>query len=158
MMRVGIGYDVHVMADKRRCILGGVEIPHNRGPLGHSDGDVLLHAISDAILGALGLGDIGQHFPDTSAKNKDIDSALIAKKAKQLIVDKGYDIENIDSTVIAEEPKLAKHIPSITSNIAKILGLQPEQVSVKATTHEKLGSLGRGEGIASMAVVLLRKK
>ena len=154
-MRIGIGYDIHQLIEGRPCIIGGIEVPHDKGLKGHSDADVLLHAITDAILGALALGDIGQHFPDTDPQNKGIRSSTMLQKAKTLVEQKGYAIGNIDSTVVCEKPKLKDHIPKMQSTIAECLQIQTQQVSVKATTNEKMGSLGRGEGIAALATVLL---
>lgn len=154
-MRIGIGYDIHRLRKGRKLILGGTEIPYSKGLLGHSDADVLLHAISDALLGASNLGDIGQHFPDTDPKYKNISSRIILKKVYQLIRKKGYKIENIDSVIIAEEPKLAPYIPQMKKNIAKILEITDEKVSIKAKTNEKLGYLGKKQAIAAQAVVLL---
>jgi 2-C-methyl-D-erythritol 2,4-cyclodiphosphate synthase len=157
-MRIGIGYDVHRLVEDRRLILGGVDIPFEKGLLGHSDADVLLHAICDALLGAAALGDIGQHFPDTSSKYKNIDSLILLGQVGQLLHDQGFIIANIDSTVVAELPKLAPHIPAMADNIAAILGIGVDQVGVKATTTEGLGFEGRGEGISAQAVALIKKK
>ena len=154
-MRIGTGYDVHRLAEGRRLILGGVEIPFSRGLLGHSDADVLLHAICDALLGAAALGDIGKHFPDSSQEFKDIDSLILLKRVGDLLDAQGWRIENIDSTLIAQSPRLAPFIQNMTFNIAQVLDLKPGQVSVKATTTEGLGWEGQGEGIAAQAVVLI---
>jgi len=152
-MRVGIGYDVHRLVEGRRLILGGMEVPFGRGLLGHSDGDVLLHAICDALLGAAGKGDIGQHFPDTSPEYKDISSLVLLEKVKGLI--KEYRINNIDSIVIAQEPKLAPYLSKMKENIAKVVKIDKSKINIKATTTEKVGSIGRGEGIAAYAMVSL---
>ena len=152
-MRVGIGYDVHKLVEERKLILGGVEVPFGKGLLGHSDGDVLLHAICDALLGAVGKGDIGQHFPDTDPEYKDISSLILLKKVKGLI--KEYRINNIDSIVIAQEPKLASHLSKMRENIAQVLKIDKDKINIKATTTEKLGPVGRGEGIAAYAMVSL---
>jgi 2-C-methyl-D-erythritol 2,4-cyclodiphosphate synthase len=154
-MRIGTGYDVHRLTEGRRLILGGVEIPFPRGLLGHSDADVLLHAICDALLGAAALGDIGQHFPDNNQEFKDIDSLILLKRVGDLLDAQGWRIENIDSTLIAQSPRLAPFIQNMTFNIAKVLDIKPGQVSVKATTTEGLGWEGQGEGIAAQAVVLI---
>lgn len=154
-MQIGIGYDVHRLAEDRRLVLGGVEIPYTRGLLGHSDADVLVHAICDALLGAAALGDIGQHFPDTSDKFKDIDSMILLQRVGQLLQDHKLMVVNIDSTIVAQKPKLAPYIPAMTVNIARVMNIQPNQVSVKATTTEGLGFEGREEGISAQAVVLI---
>lgn len=155
MIRVGQGFDVHQLVEGRKCIIGGVTIPYEKGLLGHSDADVLLHAISDAILGALGLGDIGKHFPDTAAEFKDADSLILLKQVWQLAKDKGYHLGNTDSTIIAQKPKMAPYIPQMVEIIAAALDAKPDQVNVKATTTEQLGFTGRGEGIAAQSVVCL---
>ncbi|MBQ4599303.1 MAG: 2-C-methyl-D-erythritol 2,4-cyclodiphosphate synthase [Clostridia bacterium] len=154
-MRVGQGYDVHRLVSGRKLILGGVEIEHTLGLLGHSDADVLLHAISDALLGAAALGDIGKHFPDTDERYRGIDSAKLLSHVGALLREKGYKIINIDSTVIAQAPKLAPHIPAMRQNIADALGMDVDAVSVKATTEEKLGFTGTREGIAAQAICLI---
>ena len=156
--RTGIGFDVHAFAEGRRLIIGGIEIPFDKGLLGHSDADVLLHAISDALLGALALGDIGKHFPDTDAKYKDADSSILLKGVYELIREKGYVLGNIDSIVAMEKPKLAPYISQIQNKIAGILETESENISIKATTTEKLGFVGRGEGVSAFASVLLIKK
>ena len=156
MYRIGTGYDVHRIAEGRKCMIGGVEIPHDKGLLGHSDADVLLHAIMDAMLGALALGDIGKHFPDNDGEYKNIDSKILLKKVYELIKAEGYEMNNIDSTVICEQPKLKDHIDKMRQTIADILQTDVNNISVKATTTEKLGFEGRGEGIAAEAVVMLR--
>jgi 2-C-methyl-D-erythritol 2,4-cyclodiphosphate synthase len=158
MFRIGTGYDVHRLVEGRPCILGGVTIPHHLGLLGHSDADVLLHAISDALLGALALGDIGAHFPDTDPAFCGADSRVLLRAVVSLIHQKGYRIGNIDSVVMAERPKLRFYIDAIRHNIALDLQLDIESVSVKATTTEKLGFVGREEGIAAQAVVIIFKK
>lgn len=157
-MRIGSGYDVHKLVENRDLILGGVKIPYEKGLLGHSDADVLLHAISDALLGAAALGDIGKHFPDTDPQFKGADSRNLLSHVWGLIFEKGYDIINIDATVIAQRPKLAPHIEQMRQNIAETLQLDVDQVNVKATTEEGLGFTGAGEGIAASAVCLLKKR
>jgi len=154
-MRIGSGYDVHKLVENRDLILGGVTIPYEKGLLGHSDADVLIHAIMDALLGAAALGDIGKHFPDTDASYKGISSIELLKKVKSLIESKLYVIENIDATIIAQKPKLASYIPEMVSNIAAALELEEDRVNVKATTEEGLGFTGEGLGIASNAICLL---
>lgn len=157
-MRIGHGYDVHKLVEGRKLIVGGVEIPFELGLLGHSDADVLLHAISDAILGAAALGDIGGIFPDTDEKWKGADSLVLLEAVVKRVKDEGYVIENIDSTLIAQQPKMKPHILSMRENIAKACGVDVSQVSVKATTEEQLGFTGRKEGISAHAVVLLNNK
>ncbi len=157
-MRIGYGFDIHQLVGGRRLILGGVEIPFEKGLLGHSDADVLLHAITDALLGALALGDIGKHFPDTDPDFKDADSRVLLRHCYKLIKDKGYELSNLDATVVAQRPKLIGYIPEIRSTIAEDLEVNINQVSVKATTSEKLGFVGREEGISATAVVLIQKK
>ncbi len=154
-MRIGQGYDVHRLAEGRKLILGGVEIPHEKGLLGHSDADVLVHAVMDALLGASALGDIGQHFPDTDPRYKGISSIALLKEVGRLLDERGYVVENIDATVIAQRPKLAAYRPQMTQNLADALHLEAGRVSVKATTEEGLGFTGTGEGIAVQAVALL---
>lgn len=154
-MRVGIGYDVHRLVEGRKLILGGVEIPHTLGLLGHSDADVLLHAIMDALLGAAALGDIGQHFPDTDPAYEGADSLKLLAYVGDLLNQNGYAIENIDATVIAQKPKIAPHIANMRENIAQTLHLELSQVNVKATTEERLGFTGREEGISSQAICAL---
>lgn len=156
-MRIGFGFDVHQLVEGRDFWLGGVKIPAIKGILGHSDADVLLHAISDAILGALALGDIGMHFPDTNAENKGIDSKLILAKCISLIKEKGYKIGNIDSTVVCESPKIMPHATAMREQIAEVCEITLEDISIKATTNETLGFIGRKEGIVAHAVVLLVK-
>ncbi len=156
--RIGHGYDVHRLVENRRLILGGVEIPYDRGLLGHSDADVALHAAADAIVGALALGDIGKHFPDNDPAYKDADSTKLLAHIVTLMHGHGYQAGNIDLTIIAQAPKLAPYIPKMKARIAEILCCEPDCVNVKATTEEKLGFTGAGEGIAAHAVVLLFKK
>ncbi len=153
--RIGTGYDVHRLTEGRKLILGGVEIPYEKGLLGHSDADVLAHAIADAILGAAALGDIGRHFPDSDARYKGISSMLILEHTAELVRENGFEIGNVDATVVAQMPKLAPYIQQMTENIAAALGTVPERVSVKATTTERLGLTGRGEGMAAQAAALL---
>lgn len=155
-MRVGTGYDVHKLVTDRDLIMGGVKIPHEYGLLGHSDADVLLHAIMDALLGAAALGDIGKHFPDNDDRFKGISSLLLLKEVSQLLKDKGYVIENIDATIIAQKPKMAPFIPQMIENIADTLEIPVENVNVKATTEEKLGFTGRCEGISAQSVCLIK--
>lgn len=154
-MRIGMGYDVHRLVEGRALILGGVEIPYEKGLLGHSDADVLLHAIMDALLGAAALGDIGKHFPDTDPAYKGISSMKLLEHVGKLLEQNLFRIENIDATIIAQAPKMRPYIDTMRKNIAEALGIAPEQVSVKATTEEGLGFTGTGEGIASQAVCLL---
>lgn len=154
-MRVGIGYDVHKLVNERDLIIGGVKIPYEKGLLGHSDADVLLHAIMDALLGAAALGDIGRHFPDTDAKYKGASSMFLLEEVYDKITDEGYKIGNIDAVVICEKPKMKTYIAEMESNIAKSLNTDIKNINIKATTTEKLGFAGRGEGIASEAIVLL---
>ncbi len=154
-MRVGIGYDVHRLVEGRKLILGGVTIPFEKGLLGHSDADVLLHAVSDALLGAAGLGDIGRHFPDTDEKYKGASSLLLLKEVGMKIKEAGYKVGNIDAVIICEKPKLMTHIPVMENHIAKALEIEVTKINVKATTTEKLGFTGRKEGIASEAITLL---
>ena len=154
-MRIGQGYDVHRLVQDRPLILGGVEVPYEKGLLGHSDADVLIHAVMDALLGAAALGDIGQHFPDTDPAYKGISSVELLKKVGELLDEKGFVIENIDSTIIAQRPKLASYRPQMAANIADALHLDVSRVSVKATTEEGLGFTGNGEGISAQAIALL---
>ncbi|MBO5408853.1 MAG: 2-C-methyl-D-erythritol 2,4-cyclodiphosphate synthase [Clostridia bacterium] len=158
MMKIGFGYDVHRLVPERKLILGGVKIPHETGLLGHSDADVLIHALMDAILGALALGDIGKHFPDTDNDYKNIDSMLLLKKVADLMHREGYQIGNIDCTVCAQRPKLSPHIETMRQNIGAVLETDISNISVKATTTEKLGFVGQEEGISAYAVCLLRKE
>ncbi|TXT22681.1 MAG: 2-C-methyl-D-erythritol 2 4-cyclodiphosphate synthase [Gallionellaceae bacterium] len=154
-MRIGQGFDVHQLVEGRKLIIGGVDIPHEKGLLGHSDADVLLHAISDALLGAAALGDIGRHFSDSDARFKNIDSRILLREVARMIADKGLRIGNVDATIIAQRPKMAPHIPKMVENIAADLGVTASAVNVKATTTEGLGYTGRGEGIAAQAAALL---
>jgi len=157
-MRIGHGYDVHRLVAGRKLIMGGVDIPWDLGLLGHSDADVLLHAIADAILGAIGEGDIGRHFPDTDAAYKGADSLKLLSHVMKLADSRGYRLGNLDATIIAQQPKMAPHIPAMRDNIASVLNATLEQVNVKATTEEGLGFSGRGEGISAHAVVLMMMK
>ncbi len=154
-MRIGTGYDVHKLVEDRELILGGVKIPYEKGLLGHSDADVLVHAVMDALLGAAALGDIGKHFPDTSDEYKGISSIVLLKKVKELLEEKLYFIENIDATVIAQKPKLAPYLPEMLQNLADALGIESDRINIKATTEEGLGFTGAGLGIAANAVCLL---
>ena len=157
-MRIGHGYDVHKLVEGRKCIIGGVDIPHSLGLLGHSDADVLLHAIMDAIIGAMAMGDIGHLFPDTDEAYKDVDSMVLCERVANVMKDKGYVIGNIDATVIAQKPKLAPYIISMRENVARVFDTDIENVSVKATTEERLGFTGAELGIAAHAVCILQKK
>ena len=154
-MRIGHGYDVHRLVEGRKLILGGVEIPYEKGLLGHSDADVLTHAVMDALLGAAGLGDIGQHFPDSDDRFLGADSLELLRQVCGMLSERGYRIGNVDVTVIAQRPKLAGFIPAMRENLAAVMGLRPEDVNVKATTEEKLGFTGEGLGIAAHAVALI---
>lgn len=154
-MRVGLGYDVHKLVEDRDLILGGVKVPHTLGLLGHSDADVLVHAIMDALLGAAALGDIGKHFPDTDEEYKGADSMVLMARVRELIEEKGYVIENIDATIIAQKPKLRPYIDQMEENIAKVLRIERDQINVKATTEERLGFTGREEGMAAQAICSL---
>lgn len=154
-MRIGHGYDVHRLVAGRDLILGGVKIPHDKGLLGHSDADALIHAVCDACLGAAGLGDLGHHFPDTDKQYKNIDSRVLLRKVSEQLQQRGFKVANVDSTIVAQAPKLAPHIEQMATNIAADLGVARGQVNVKATTTERLGFAGREEGIAAHAVVLL---
>ena len=156
-MRIGLGYDVHKLVTDRKLILGGVEIPYEYGLLGHSDADVLLHAIMDSLLGASALGDIGKHFPDTDPKYKVISSIALLKEVVKLLYENGYKISNIDSTIIAQKPKMAPHIQLMRKNIANALNIDIDQINVKATTEEGLGFTGEGLGISSQSICLLYK-
>lgn len=156
-IRIGHGYDVHRLTENRDLIIGGVKIPYEKGLLGHSDADVLVHAILDAILGALGEGDIGKHFPDTDERFKGINSMLLAENVASLLSSKGYTVGNIDATVVAQRPKLSPYIEDMRANIAKVFGVTPDRVNIKATTEEKLGFTGSGEGISAHAVCLIIK-
>lgn len=157
MFRIGQGFDVHQLTEGRPLIIGGITIPYDKGLLGHSDADVLLHTVADACLGAIGEGDIGRHFPDTDPAFKDADSAKLMEHVWQLVKDKGYELVNADCTIIAQKPKMAPYIQQMRERIAELLNADPEQINVKATTTEKLGFTGRGEGIASQVVVLLKQ-
>jgi 2-C-methyl-D-erythritol 2,4-cyclodiphosphate synthase len=155
-MRIGQGYDVHKLTEGRDCIICGVKIPYEKGLLGHSDADVALHALSDALLGAAALGDIGRHFPDTDEKYKGADSRVLLREVVSKVNEKGYEVENVDVTIIAQRPKLSPYISKMRENIASDLNIDTDAVNVKATTTEKLGFEGRGEGISALAVALLR--
>ncbi len=154
-MRIGQGFDVHQLVEGRKLVIGGVEIPHDKGLLGHSDADVLLHAICDALLGAAALGDIGRHFADTEDKYKNIDSRILLREVAHLVREQGFRVGNVDATIVAQAPKMAPHILQMVANIAADLRVEKSAVNVKATTTETLGYTGRGEGIAAQAVVLL---
>lgn len=155
IMRIGTGYDVHKLAEGRRLIIGGVDIPYEKGLLGHSDADVLVHAIMDALLGAAALGDIGKHFPDTDEKYKGADSLMLMREVRRILEENGFGIVNVDSTIIAQAPKMKPHIEQMRQNIADALQVDVSCVSVKATTEERLGFTGRGEGISAQAVCLI---
>ena len=155
MFRIGMGYDVHKLVEGRKLVLGGIEIPHTVGLLGHSDADVLIHAICDALLGAANMRDIGYHFPDTSASTLGMDSKVILAKVIDLIATKGYKVGNIDATVCAERPKINPHVPAMKACLAHVMGCDEDQVSIKATTTERLGFTGREEGISAYAVALI---
>lgn len=157
MMRVGIGYDVHKLISGRKLILGGVHIPYEKGLLGHSDADVLIHAIMDSILGACALGDIGKHFPDTKEEYKGIDSLKLLKEVSELIMGKNFKIVNIDSIIIAQSPKMAPYIETMKENISNILGIHENQINIKATTEEGLGFTGRKEGIAAQSICMIEE-
>ncbi len=157
-IRVGMGYDVHQLAPNYKLWIGGIEIPHSKGSVGHSDGDVLIHVICDALLGAANLRDIGYHFPDNDPSLKGVDSKLLLKKVVELIKEKGYSIGNIDSTVCLQEPKLNPHIPSMKKVLSEIMQIDIEDLSIKATTTEKMGFVGKGEGVSAYASVLIYKK
>ena len=154
-LRIGHGYDLHQLTNGRKLILGGVEIPHERGLLGHSDADCLIHALADAMFGALGLPDVGHYFPDDSPENKDMDSVRILEKAIEESKSAGYKVGNVDLTILAQRPKMAPHIQSIKNSLSQVLEVAPSQIGIKATTNEKLGPIGREEGIAAFAVCLL---
>ena len=156
-IRIGEGWDVHALVPGRKLILGGVAIPHTAGLLGHSDADVLLHAITDAVLGAAGLGDIGRHFPDTDAQFKGADSSVLLAEAMRRVRAQGWELVNIDSTIVAQAPKLAPHMAAIQAGVARALGVAPDQVNVKAKTAEKLGPVGQGQSMEARAVALLRR-
>ncbi len=156
-IKIGHGYDVHRLTEGRKLILGGVEIPHTHGLLGHSDADVLTHAVMDAVIGALGLGDIGRHFPDTDERYKDISSITLAQECAKMLKNSGYSISNIDATVIAQKPKLAPYIINMKKNLAEAFEISPERINIKATTEEGLGFTGDLSGIAAHCVVLIAK-
>ncbi|WP_339193817.1 2-C-methyl-D-erythritol 2,4-cyclodiphosphate synthase [Aeribacillus sp. FSL K6-8210] len=158
MIRIGQGFDVHQLVEGKPLVIGGVNIPYEKGLLGHSDADVLLHALTDACLGAIGGGDIGKHFPDTDPAYKDIDSAKLLQEVWNLVKEKGYILGNADCTIIAQKPKMAPYIHQMRTRIAELLEAELDQVNVKATTTEELGFTGRGEGIAAQSIVLLQKK
>jgi 2-C-methyl-D-erythritol 2,4-cyclodiphosphate synthase len=157
MARIGTGYDVHRLVAGRKLIIGGVDIPFEKGLSGHSDADVLLHAICDALLGAAGLGDIGRHFPDTAPIYKDISSLMLLEEVQRQLAEAGYRVNNVDATIVAEKPKMAPHIPAMVTNIAAAIKVDRSTINVKATTTEGLGFAGRGEGMAAYAVALIRR-
>jgi 2-C-methyl-D-erythritol 2,4-cyclodiphosphate synthase len=156
-MRVGLGYDAHRLVAGRPLVLGGVEIPYEKGLLGHSDADVLTHAIGDALLGAVGAGDLGTHFPDQDPAYKDISSLILLARIMEVVRDRGFTPVNVDATIVAEQPRLAPHIPAMQARLAPVLGLTPADINIKATTTEHMGFAGRGEGLAAYAVVLVTK-
>ena len=156
-MRIGHGYDVHRLVEGRKCIIGGVDVPHEKGLLGHSDADVLLHAVMDAVLGAMAVGDIGKLFPDSDPAYKGADSLALTRRVAEVMAERGYRLGNMDATVIAQAPRLAPHIPAMRQNIASAFGTDVDRISVKATTEEGLGFTGSGEGIAAHAVCLLER-
>ncbi|MCR5679464.1 MAG: 2-C-methyl-D-erythritol 2,4-cyclodiphosphate synthase [Prevotella sp.] len=158
MIRVGFGYDVHQLVDGRELWLGGIKLEHTQGLLGHSDADVLIHAICDALLGAANMRDIGYHFPDTSAETEGMDSKIILARTIELIATKGYVLGNIDATICAERPKMNPHIPQMQQTMAQVIGCDPDQISIKATTTEHLGFVGRQEGMAAYATVLIERR
>lgn len=158
MTRFGMGYDVHQLVENRKLIIGGVDIPYEKGLLGHSDADVLLHAISDALLGAAALGDIGKHFPDTDPRYKGADSLKLLEEVGNLLAEKGYVVGNVDATIVAQKPKMLPHIPQMGENIARVLRVDIDQINVKATTEEHLGFTGSGQGISSYAVAGIEPK
>ncbi|MCF8303986.1 MAG: 2-C-methyl-D-erythritol 2,4-cyclodiphosphate synthase [Bacteroidales bacterium] len=157
-MRVGIGYDVHKLEPEVPLIIGGIEIPHSKGAIGYSDGDVLIHAMCDALLGAANLRDIGFHFPDTDPDNKGIDSKILLRRVMEMITEKGYTIGNVDSTICLQQPRMFPHIADMKETLAEAMGIDKEQISIKATTTEKLGFVGLEEGISAYAVALIEKK
>jgi len=157
-IRIGFGYDVHVLTEGRGLWLGGIQIPHTTGLLGHSDADVLIHAICDAVLGAANMRDIGYHFPDTAGEYKDVDSKLLLGKTMKLVRDAGYELGNIDATIAAERPKINPYIPAMQECLAEVMDVDKDDISIKATTSEKMGFVGRQEGMAAYATVLLTKK
>ena len=156
-VRIGQGFDVHALVEGRKLIIGGVTIPYHLGLAGHSDADVLLHAICDALLGAAGLGDIGQHFPDTDARYQGIDSRALLREVSRLVRDQGYDVSNLDATIVAQAPKMAPHIAQMVAHISADLGIKVDYINIKATTTERLGYTGRGEGIAAQAICLIER-
>lgn len=158
MTRFGMGYDVHQLVENRKLIIGGVDIPYEKGLLGHSDADVLLHAISDALLGAAALGDIGKHFPDTDPRYKGADSLKLLEEVGNLLAEKGYVVGNVDATIVAQKPKMLPHVPQMRENIARVLHVDIDQINVKATTEEHLGFTGSGQGISSYAVAGIEPK
>lgn len=157
VMRIGTGYDVHRLVEGRKLVIGGVEIPHEKGLLGHSDADVLLHALCDALLGAAGLGDIGRHFPDTSPGNKGISSLTLLSEVNRLLIEAGFRVNNVDATIVAERPKMAPYIQTMVANIASALKIEQTAVNVKATTTEGLGFAGKGEGISACAACTIKQ-
>lgn len=157
-MRIGFGYDVHALAEGRELWLGGIRIEHSTGLLGHSDADVLIHAVCDALLGAANMRDIGYHFPDHAGEYKDIDSKILLRRTMELLREAGYELGNIDATIAAEQPKLNPHIPDMQQTMAEVMDVSPDAISIKATTSEKLGFVGRREGIAAYAVALITRK
>ncbi len=157
-MRIGFGYDIHALAEGRELWLGGIRIEHSVGLLGHSDADVLIHAVCDALLGAANMRDIGYHFPDHAGEYKDIDSKILLRRTMALLREAGYELGNIDATIAAEQPKLNPHIPAMQQTMAEVMGVSPDALSIKATTSEKLGFVGRREGIAAYAVALITRK
>lgn len=156
-IRVGMGFDVHRLKEGRKCIIGGVEIPHHTGPDGHSDADVLIHAICDALLGAAGLRDIGFHFPDTDATYKSIDSKILLGRVVSLLTENGFSIGNIDSTLVMEQPRINPHVDTMKKVLSEVIGIGMEDIAIKATTNEKMGFIGRGEGVTAYAVALISK-
>ncbi|AVX21836.1 2-C-methyl-D-erythritol 2,4-cyclodiphosphate synthase [Carboxydocella sporoproducens DSM 16521] len=158
MFRVGMGYDVHRLVVDRELIIGGIKIPYEKGLLGHSDADVLLHAIMDALLGAVAAGDIGKHFPDSDVKWRGADSGRLLARVREIVEERGYQVNNVDGTIVAQKPKMAPYIPAMREKVATILGIEAEQVNIKATTTEGLGFTGTGEGIAAYAVVTVAKR
>jgi 2-C-methyl-D-erythritol 2,4-cyclodiphosphate synthase len=157
-VRAGLGYDIHRLAPGRRCVIGGVEIQYPRGPLAHSDGDVLLHAVMDALLGAAALGDLGRHFPPDEPRYEGASSRELLSRVRDAVAEAGFDVESLDGTVVAEEPRLAEHVSAMRSGIAETLRIPIDRVSVKATTRDRLGEIGRGEAIAAIAVALLDER
>ena len=157
MPRIGLGFDTHKLENNREFWLGGIRIPHEKGPSGHSDGDVLIHAIIDALLGAAGLRDIGTYFPDTSSEFKNIDSKVLLRKSLKLVLEKGFIISNLDTTVVLQNPKIASYVPAMIKTLAEVLEIEESKISVKAKTSEKLGFIGREEGLSAYAIVLLQE-